>query len=218
VDLAMNARPRWVVYGSSLSAERVRWAPWRACGGAWVAALRALRPDLELVNRSGWGWTSRDAVRAFGPRVLALQPVGVLLEFVINDADVRRHCTNESSAAHLDTLLRALAGANPGSRAAVLIPPRPLGRHARTRPQYSAYADMWRQTAAAHRAAVVDLDAAWTAQFAHDPEGEAARRPDGLHFSAAVAAWIASVVAAALDRLAPRAEGAVAPSASAPTE
>lgn len=194
----MSARPRWVVYGSSLSAERVRWAPWRACGGSWVAALRGARPDLEIVNRSGWGWTSRDAVRAFGPRVLALRPAGVILEFTINDADDRRHCSVEDSAANLETMLRAYAAAYPDGRAVVLLPPAPLGRHALARPRLETYADAWRRALAAHHAVVVDLDAAWTAQFGADPAGESVRRPDGLHFSRAVADWIAAVVGAVL--------------------
>ncbi|MCX7819945.1 MAG: SGNH/GDSL hydrolase family protein [Kiritimatiellae bacterium] len=199
----MSGRRRWVVYGSSISTERVRWAPWRACGGAWVAVLRSTRPDIEVLNRSGWGWTSRDAVRAFGPRVLALQPDGVLIEFAINDADERRRCTLEESSDHLTTLLRALAGTNPASRAVVMIPPPPSGRYAPTRPRFSDYAAVWRRTAADHHAALADLAAGWEAFVAAHPGGESACRPDGLHPASAAADWIASVVSSAIDSAPP---------------
>lgn len=130
----MSARPRWVVYGSSLSAECVRWAPWRACGGSWVAARRGARPDLEIVNRSGWGWTSRDAVRAFGPRVLALRPAGAILEFTINDADDRRHCSVEDSAANLETMLAPTRPRTPmAGRSCCFLPHRSAATHWRAR-------------------------------------------------------------------------------------
>lgn len=200
----MSMRHRWVIYGSSISAERVRWAPWRACGGAWVAVLRAAHPDMEILNRSGWGWISRDAVRAFGPRVLALRPTGVLLEFAINDADERRRCSVAESCANLEIMLRSLSSAHPLAGAIILLPPTPRGPYAVSRPRYTAYTAAWRHTAGAYGASVVDLDTAWQMRFSSDAAGEVVRRPDGLHLSNAVAEWVATLVHNAIEELVTR--------------
>ncbi len=194
------AAPVWVVYGSSLSAESSRW-PWRRCGGAWVGELRRrMGGVVRLLNRSAWGWTSDDAVRAFGPRVLALQPDLVLFEFAVNDADARRNCPVERSTRNLEVMLDALAASRPAARAAVMITHPVAGPYARQRPCLAEHYALWRQTALRRGCLLVDLEPVWMGLLRGEPAHFAALVPDGLHPSAEAAAVIGPVVETALAR------------------
>lgn len=192
----MPPRERWVIYGTSICAESSRW-PWRRCGGAWVAELRRRAPDAEILNRSGWGWTSRDALRRFSPRVLAAQPDLAVFEFAANDADRRRGISPERSARNLGVMIDALGGARPRARVVLLIPPPPTGAYGRRRPRWPEYADAWRAIGRQRECSVADLDRAWAALASEDPAVAAAMMPDGLHPSPAAAEWIAQAVLSA---------------------
>ncbi len=187
-----------VVYGTSHSAERA-FPPWRTCGGAWIAALRA-DPNFPgpVINRSGWGRDSRWGVAQFGPRVLALRPAAVLIEFALNDAEARRRISVGESVDNLRILLDALSAAFPEARPVVMTTNPAMGKYAARRPRLPDYQAAWRAVAHERRCALADLEPVWERLHREDPARFERGLPDGLHPAPEAAGWIVPGVRAAL--------------------
>lgn len=168
-----------VVYGTSLSAEHsVRF--WRRCGGSWV---RLLRDHLErhgaaptVTNVSHWGADSRWARRHFLRRVWRKRPDDLILEFAINDADLRNGISIPEAARNLEWMGELAIDANPGCMVWLMTSHVPQGRHSCLRPALEEYYEMYRVVASRRNFGLIDLHARWGRM-----PPEARYVPDGLH-------------------------------------
>lgn len=163
---------RIVAFGTSLTA-----------GNAWPDGLAAQlsacldRPvQVIRVARNGmgvqWALTQIEAVRAARPDL-------VLVEFVINDADVLDGVSLAKSRAGHERLLADLRAALPEAEVMLMTTPPVSGLLRRLqRPRLAAYDGMLRDLAAAEEVALADLAPRWHAARRADP---ALRAPDGLH-------------------------------------
>jgi alpha-L-rhamnosidase len=173
-----------VVYGTSLSAERTLF--WRRVSGQWVGLLRRWAGEqwpgcYRIVNASRWGATSLWAEVHLGRRVLQRNPVCVILEFAINDADVRRSISLAAARAHLQAITTALQQRLPDCRVVILLTNPCYGRYAEARPDLADYYAVYREYAVANGIAVIDLYTAWKNWIAANPDSLTLYLPDGLH-------------------------------------
>jgi lysophospholipase L1-like esterase len=160
-----------VAFGSSLTA-----------GGTWPGDLaRALEAclqgqvTLEVIAAPGagssWGLETVDRVRATAPDL-------VLLEFAINDADLRDGVGLSRSARQHREILRDLLGDAP-QRRVLLMTMNPVSGLIRKlqRPRLGRYYALYPDLAAEADTGLVDFATRWQA----DPEHLRASLSDGLH-------------------------------------
>jgi lysophospholipase L1-like esterase len=195
---------RFIVYGTSLSVERT--LPWRSSGGSWVEGLSArldeLYPGLVTVtNRSRWGADSNWAVRRLRRRVLAKRPDIVLLEFGVNDADVRRGISAERFRENLDLLVGRIDQADGGCQHALMTMNPVNGKHRRHRPQLEDYYQVCRDVAESREKVLIDLYSIWGRVLKADPPAESRYIPDGIHPNRAAAREV--IVPAIIEMLLP---------------
>ncbi len=163
---------RLAVLGTSLSASD----PWPETLRAALEACRGRPVALAVVAGSG---QNSDWGRAQLPRLLAAAPDLVLIEFAMNDADLRDGLSPARARENHRAILAALAGAHPGAVPVLVamnpaFPPRGLARPflGRHRARYAALA-------AETGAGFADLVPAWRAALAAG--GQRAMIPDGVH-------------------------------------
>lgn len=173
---------RLVVLGTSLTQ-----------GGAWPEQLGAAlnrcstRPvTIQRVARagadSGWG---RDQAAA----VAALRPDLVLIEFTINDADLRDGPGLGAARTNHLTLLAALDAARPGVPRVLMTMSPAFGLRGLMRPRLRAHEAQYRALAASEDLGLIDLAPLW--DRALSPGRRRALMPDGLHPTDAAVAEVA---------------------------
>lgn len=193
VQLRLDGPLKVVVLGTSLSARN----PWPQI------LLRQLETELtspvtlEVIAQPGAG--SRWGLAQVG-RVAAARPDLVLIEFAINDADLRRGQSLAEAKATHDALLQSLRAELPDAALVLMSMSPASGLRGALRPRLAAYYGQYAELAEAHSAGLIDLYARWLS------EPRTARGlEDGLHPTAeatarvvvpAVARYITSAVQA----------------------
>lgn len=164
---------RIVALGTSLTARGGWTAPLAAaltaCAGRVVEVTPVARPGAG----SAWG-------SAHIAQVAALAPDLVLVEFTINDADLRGgRSLGRARADHL-ALLDQLAALVPEARPVLMILSPAFGPRGWVRPWRSDHEAAYRQLAAERGLGLIDLAPLWRATLAGAPDRRALM-PDGLH-------------------------------------
>ena len=180
---------RIVAFGTSLTAgpgwPEALETGLAACLGHPVALTRVAGPG----QGTAWALTQTD-------RVIAARPDLVLIEFAINDADLRDGIGLAAARANHARILDRLAAGLPGAQFVLLTmnpvsgPLQALQRH--RLPRYYA---LVRDLAAERDLPLADLAPRWRAAIAADP---ALAPPDGLHPDPAAAAAVVAPPLAAL--------------------
>lgn len=184
-----DAPLRIVAFGTSLTAgpgwPEALEAGLAACLGRPVALTRVAGPG----QGTAWALTRTDRVIAAGPDL-------VLIEFAINDADLRDGIGLAASRANHMQILDRLAAGLPGAQLVLLTMNPVVGPLRRLqRPFLADYDAMLRELAAARGLGLADLAPRWRAAIAADP---ALAPPDGLHPTPAAAARVVAPPLAAL--------------------
>ena len=150
-----------------------------ACSGRPVLVTRI----AEVGENSAWGLTQAQAVAALTPDL-------VLIEFAINDADLRDGLSLDAALdAHL-RLLDVLAAEAPAARPVLMTMNRAFGLRGLLRPWLGAHYAQYRRLAAERDIGLIDLAPLWSAAPATGPDG-VRLLPDGLHPTDAAVAHIA---------------------------
>lgn len=174
-DLPLNAFDgaqdlrRIVVLGTSLSAS----SDWPARVQARLETCLGHPLELTVIAKpgahSGWGLDQID-------RAVAARPDLTLIEFSINDADLKDGLSLARSAAHHRTILSRLDSAAPQSRRLLITMSPVRGWQRLFRPRLAAYYALYPEIGAETGAGVLDLYPRWlAAPLTRD------RLPDGLH-------------------------------------
>ena len=168
---ALDRPLRVTVFGTSLSAPPQTW-PARletqlsSCHRAPVTVQRVVGPGMG----STWALQQVD-------QVVATQPDVILLEFSINDADVRDGVSLRRSQAQHSALITALQQALPQTQIILLTMSPARGRRGWIRPRLAAYYRAYDGLARTHELGLVDLYAHWLDQ----PRPSRGLARDGLH-------------------------------------
>ncbi len=167
-----EARPFTVVtFGTSLTAK-----------GGWQEPLghalsQCLKRPVKMWKIGGAGQTSDWGLANVG-RVNALKPDIVIMEFAINDADLRRWMSPRTSRHNTVALIRRLREANPDGRVVLLTTHPVTGWKRLLRPMLGRYYEQYRQIARYRHIPLADGEKAWRAL--PEPVREPAL-PDGVH-------------------------------------
>lgn len=185
---------RIVAFGTSLTASN----PWpdhlqtrlTACLGREVEVIRVARNNRD----SDWGTANFD-------RVLAARPDTVLMEFAINDADIKDGMRPSISRERTEALLDRIATELPGTQVMLMTMNPVTGPRQRLQRFWlEGYYALYRDIAAERDLALADLTPRWHAAWAADP---GLVPEDGLHpTEAATTQVVLPVVAEALGRAA----------------
>ena len=172
-DRPLSALPpgplKVVAFGTSLTAKN----DWpdalvprlETCRGAPVEILRIARPGAG----SDWGETVLDEVIAAAPDL-------VLMEFAINDADIRDGQSLAAARATHDRMLDALKAGLPEARVLLLTMNHASGLRGLARPWLASHYAQYRDLADAHGTGLLDLYPRW-----RDAAPETRTLADGLH-------------------------------------
>lgn len=150
-----------------------------ACSGRPVLVTRI----AEVGKNSAWGLTQAQAVAA-------LKPDLVLIEFAINDADLRDGQSLDAALDAHQRLLDALAAEAPAARPVLMTTNRAFGMRGLLRPWLGAHYEQYRRLAAERQIGLIDLAPLWAAASATGQDG-APLLPDGLHPTDAAVAHVA---------------------------
>ncbi|WP_082584764.1 SGNH/GDSL hydrolase family protein [Caulobacter sp. Root655] len=150
--------------------------------GGWLDALaiglsKRWRARVKAINLGGGGKASPWGVSML-PRVVAARPDIVLVEFSVNDADIRLGVSLEQSRANARRIVDELKRRCPGVRICLMTMSPVLGVKALLRPMLGAYYDVWRAVAAESRVELIDIYPLWRRQSAARLR---AMIPDGTH-------------------------------------
>ena len=161
--------------GTSLTAG----SPWpdgvaEALAACVMHPVRALR-FAQGGATSAWGEAQIGAVIAAVPDI-------VVMEFAINDADVRRGLSLAASADNHGAILSSLQQDLPGVRIVLMTTNPALGLRRLLRPRLPAYYALYHRLAAEHNTGLIDLTPRWLAV-----PGLAQDLTDGLHPTEAAA-------------------------------
>ena len=177
VGTSLTARSAW----PEAVAERLA-----RCSGRDVRLRRFARPGAN----SDWGLSQVSAVAAARPGL-------VLIEFTINDADLRDGVSLRRSAENHRGLIAVVRQEVPEVSVALVSLNPPRGWRWLTRPLLGRYRAVYAELAATESTGFVDLDPLWRAALAEG--GGAALLPDGLHPApAAVARLVTPAMMAAV--------------------
>jgi lysophospholipase L1-like esterase len=176
-------RQRIVAFGTSLTSEW-NWRLWRNCGGHWVRMLRerlTTRFDglAYVTNAARWGADSSWAARRIRRIARSGAIDAVLVEFAINDAEVRRNISLVDFHRNLVEVLDVLRTSSPDCEVYLLVTNPVFGRHARGRPRLQDYYDVVRSLAREQGVGLIDTAPAW--QVALTQKSWRAWIPDGIH-------------------------------------
>lgn len=168
------------VFGTSLSAPPQTWPDMlgqrlTACRTAPVTVARVAEPGM------GSAWALEQVAR-----VVATGPDLVLIEFAINDADLRDGVSvGISRKQHID-LIAAVRRTSPDSQIALMTMSPATGLRGWIRPRLAAHYDQYRSLATTERLGLIDLYPRWLAV----PRDRRGLEADGLHPHPAVAEQI----------------------------
>lgn len=174
---------RIVAMGTSLT-RNSRWPDDLAkelarCAGRQIEITRI----AEAGANSAWGMGQAQAAAALLPDL-------VLIEFAINDADIRDGQSLGGALKAHRALLDAMAEASPGSRPILMTTNRAFGMRGLLRPALGAHYAQYRQLAADTDIGLIDLAPVWAAALGSASDRNALV-PDGLHPTEAAVAEIA---------------------------
>jgi lysophospholipase L1-like esterase len=163
---------RLVVLGTSLT-QGGTWpealgAALNACSARPVTVLRVARAGAH----SGWGLDQ-------AATVAALRPDLVLIEFAINDADLRDGPGLAAARANHLALVAALGAAWPQARLVLMTMSPAFGPRGLMRPRLEAHHAQYRAMAAAGDLGLIDLAPLWARALS--PDRRRGLMPDGLH-------------------------------------
>lgn len=155
--------------GTSLTAG----SPWpdgvaEALAACVMHPVRALR-FAQAGATSAWGVTQIGAV-------IAAAPDSVVVEFAINDADLRRGLSLAASADNHRAILTGLKQGLPEVRIVLMTTNPAIGLRRLLRPRLPAYYALYHRLAADHNAGLIDLTPRWLAV-----PNMAQKLTDGLH-------------------------------------
>lgn len=170
---------RVTVLGTSLTARY----DWPARLGPALGGCLASPMQITVIAQAGagsdWGLAQLAAVAATHPDI-------VLIEFAINDADLRDGQSLRDSAATHRRLIVALRQALPDARIALMTMSPAQGLRGWLRPRLAQYYALYRDLAAELDLGLVDLYPRWLAL----PPAARGLGADGLHPEAGVAAGV----------------------------
>ncbi len=149
------------------------------CSGRPVLVTRI----AGVGENSAWGLTQAQAVAA-------LRPDLVLIEFAINDADLRDGQSLDSALDAHQRLLDTLAVEAPAARLVLMTTNRVFGLRGLMRPWLNAHYEQYRRLAAARHIGLIDLAPLWAAAPVTGQDG-VPLLPDGLHPTDAAVARVA---------------------------
>jgi lysophospholipase L1-like esterase len=188
------AEVRLLALGTSLTAR-----------GGWLQPLATAlgwtwRRPVQAINMGGPGRTSAWGLARLADAARVRADIA-LIEFASNDADVRRAITPARSRANLAALIDGLRTADGTTRIFVMTMSPALGLRGLLRPALADYYRGYHEVAAARRAELIDIYAAWRRL---SPAELHAAIPDGLHPTAAAHRRITlPTILAALERAPP---------------
>lgn len=162
-----------VTFGTSLTARY----DWPAALADRLAVCLDRSTDVTVVAGAGqtsdWGLTQID-------RVIAARPNVVIIEFTVNDADLRQGVSPAQSLANHVRIIEALKAARPDIRILLLGTNPVFGLRGLVRVRMQTYLDRYVALAAADpQVGLLDLTGPWQDQI--DREGWRTSLPDGLH-------------------------------------
>ena len=162
---------RVVTFGTSITAR-----------GGWQAALeqsleQCLKRPVDVLIIGGPGQASDWGLANLG-RVKALQPDLVVMEFAINDADLRHWMGLDESWQNTVTLIRQLRQIKPRPKV-VLMTTNPVSGWKRLlRPRLDQYYEQYRKISNDYMVPLIDVAAGWSRL---PPSLRADALPDGVH-------------------------------------
>lgn len=164
-----------VVFGTSLSAR----GDWPLQLGARLAACTGRSVETQVIagvgQTSAWGVTQID-------RLIAAAPDLVVMEFVVNDVDLRDGLSRQASREAHRSILEALAIHRPDARVLVLAMNPTHGVRGAMRWRTARYLhDIYVLQAEAPLHGFHDLRDAWHQMIVETPGGRDMLIPDGLH-------------------------------------
>lgn len=137
----------------------------QTCGVESGPVLKITKPGAH----SGWGLTQLD-------EVIEVAPALVLIEFAINDADIRDGLSLETSRHNHQLMLETLSEALPEARVAFMTMSSTSGLKSLSRPFLGRFYAMVAQEAEAADIGLIDLYPRWLKSLK-----EGVLLPDGLH-------------------------------------
>jgi acyl-CoA thioesterase I len=168
-----------VAMGSSLTA----WPDWPDKLGRALGTCPDLSVEIRRIAKPGagsaWGLTRLEDPALQGANI-------VLVEFAINDADLRDGVSLRHAAAQHHALVIGLREANPGVEVALMTMNPAHGLRGWMRPHLAAHYRQYRQIAAELDTGLVDLWPRWLAL----PRAARGLKADGLHPEPEVAAQV----------------------------
>jgi lysophospholipase L1-like esterase len=160
-------------FGTSLTAR----GTWPA--GLETALAACLGRPVRVTVLAGPGAGSDRALAAL-PRLAALTPDIVLVEFAINDADILDGPGLAGSIDRHDRLLGGIARDLPGARVLLMTTNPAYGPRGWVRPRLAAHYAAYRDLAARHGTGLADFHPRWQA-LVRSAGNPYALIPDGLH-------------------------------------
>lgn len=162
---------RVVTFGTSITAR-----------GGWQAALgqsleQCLKQPVDVLTIGGPGQASDWGLANLG-RVKALQPDLVIMEFAINDADLRHWMGLRESWRNTVTLIRQLREMKPRPRVVLMTTNPVTGWKRLLRPRLDQYYQQYRKISQHYGVPLIDAAAGWSRL---PPPPRAGALPDGVH-------------------------------------
>ena len=164
-----------VCYGTSLTSN-----------GAWVKQLNTelsrRYPGLVTVTNSGGsGKYSKWGVENLKQRVIDKKPDVVLIEFAMNDAVNRFHCSVPQARANLESMIDRIGRSLPRCRIVLQVMNPVVGKSAASRPHLESYYQMYRDVAAKRKLLLIDHGPKWKAVLVAGEDDFRKVVPDGVH-------------------------------------
>jgi lysophospholipase L1-like esterase len=126
-----------------------------------TAHLQKCYPDTITLRRLAKGGETSTWGLANISKLLDAPPDIALIEFTINDADIRRRVSMNDSADNHRALIEALRGANPDVQIVLLRLNRAYGLRAMLRPRLAAYETSLADIAKTEHVSLIDLRPLW---------------------------------------------------------
>jgi lysophospholipase L1-like esterase len=157
-------------------------------------------PDIDIHNFGEAGATSRQGYARIG-EVVTFNPHIVFIEFLINDADLRRRVSLSESWSNHQEIVEILRRGQPETAIVFMISNRAYGLRRLLRPRLPRYETQYEEIAFELSVGLIDLRTDWHEVIS--AKGRGVVLPDGLHPNAnmardVVASRVVPYIAAAL--------------------
>ncbi len=159
--------------------------------GGWLAPLgtmltQRLGRPVQTMNLGGAGRTSAWGVQ-MAQRAAAPRPDVVLVEFSINDADIRNLMSFRESYDNAREIVKRIRSSSPRTKIYLMTMNPALGLKAAVRPFLPSYYQTWRDAAHSANVQLIDIYPRWVAL---GPERLRTLIPDGTHPTEAAGRYI----------------------------